>query len=55
MGKGKKKSDRSACIKNVKDSKQLQHYVKEALESESFSNDSDADEDNAILEEYESK
>lgn len=33
--------------------KQLQHYVEEAMEFESYYNDSDTEEENTVFEEYE--
>lgn len=42
-------------MKNVKDPKHLQQYVEEAIESEPYSNNSDADDDDAMLQEFEPK
>lgn len=50
--KEKKKSVFSACIRNVKEPKQLRHYVEQVMESKSYNNDSDAD-GYTVLEEYE--
>lgn len=50
--KKEKKSPLRSCITNVKDRKQLQYYVEETMESESYSNNFDVDEENTVLEEY---
>lgn len=53
MEKRKKNLNLSPIIRNVESPKQLQHHVEETMVLESYSDDSDADEDNKILEECE--
>lgn len=52
VGKQRKMSDLNQCIRNLRDPKQL-HYVEDATESESYTNDLNADEHTAILEKFE--
>lgn len=49
--KKNKKSCVSLSLTNMKDPKQLLHYVEEAMELDTYSYDSYADEENTVLEE----
>lgn len=50
--KRNKRSHLGPSLANVKDSKQMLCYAKEAMESESYSPDSDINEDNTVFEEF---
>lgn len=47
------RSDIGPPFASIKDSKLLHCYVEEAMESESYSHNSDTNEENAIFEEFE--